>query len=96
MFSSCSLIKRLSARSKWLAVKYQLIYIFTLIFKFGIESGKTYPQLTDRKDWIVIVDEAHRTQYKSLAENMRIALPNAQYISAGADGINVPLNCNCV
>ena len=52
-----------------------------MIFKFGIESGKTYPQLTDRKDWIVIVDEAHRTQYKSLAENMRIALPNAQYIA---------------
>lgn len=56
-------------------------YVFTLIFKFGIESGKTYPQLTDRKDWIVIVDEAHRTQYKGLAENMRIALPNAQYIA---------------
>nr|WP_289665615.1 type I restriction endonuclease subunit R [Flavobacterium panacagri] len=56
-------------------------YVFTLIFKFGVESGKTYPQLTDRKDWIVIVDEAHRTQYKSLAENMRIALPNAQYIA---------------
>jgi len=56
-------------------------YVFTLIFKFGIESGKTYPQLTDRKDWIVIVDEAHRTQYKSLAENMRIALTNAQYIA---------------
>ncbi|MFC6267469.1 type I restriction endonuclease subunit R [Frigoriflavimonas asaccharolytica] len=56
-------------------------YIFTLIFKFGIEKGKNYPQLTDRKDWIVIVDEAHRTQYKGLAENMRIALPNAQYIA---------------
>ena len=56
-------------------------YIFSLIFKFGIESGKTFPQLTDRKNWIVIVDEAHRTQYKGLAENMRIALPNAQYIA---------------
>ncbi|MFZ4412025.1 MAG: type I restriction endonuclease subunit R [Bacteroidales bacterium] len=56
-------------------------FVFSLIFKFGIESGKTYPQLTDRNDWIAIVDEAHRTQYKSLAENMRIALPNAQYIA---------------
>lgn len=56
-------------------------YVFTLIHKFGIESGKTFPQLTDRKDWIVIVDEAHRTQYKGLAENMRIGLPNAQYIA---------------
>ena len=56
-------------------------YLFTMIFKFGIESGKTYPQLTDRNNWIVIVDEAHRTQYKGLAENMRIALPNAQFIA---------------
>lgn len=56
-------------------------YLFTLIHKFGIEAGKTFPQLTDRNDWIVIVDEAHRTQYKSLAENMRIGLPNAQYIA---------------
>lgn len=56
-------------------------FVFTLIHKFGIESGKTFPQLTDRNDWIAIVDEAHRTQYKSLAENMRIGLPNAQYIA---------------
>jgi type I restriction enzyme R subunit len=56
-------------------------FVFTLIHKFGIESGKTFPLLTDRNDWIVIVDEAHRTQYKGLAENMRIGLPRAQYIA---------------
>lgn len=56
-------------------------YVFSLIHKFGIEKGKTYPQLTDRDNWIVIVDEAHRTQYKGYGENMRIALPNAQYIA---------------
>lgn len=56
-------------------------FVFTMIFKFGIETGKTYTRLTDRNDWIVIVDEAHRTQYKSLGENMRIGLPNAQYIA---------------
>lgn len=56
-------------------------FVFTLIHKFGIESGKTFTELTDRKDWIVIVDEAHRTQYKGLAENMRIGLPHAQYIA---------------
>ncbi|WP_420384724.1 type I restriction endonuclease subunit R [Roseivirga sp.] len=56
-------------------------YVFSMIFKFGIEKGKTYPKITDRNDWIVIIDEAHRTQYKSLADNMRIALPNAQYIA---------------
>jgi type I restriction enzyme R subunit len=37
--------------------------------------------LSDRDDIIVIVDEAHRTQYKSLAENMRKGLPNAQYLA---------------
>ncbi|GAB5473845.1 MAG: type I restriction endonuclease subunit R [Maribacter sp.] len=56
-------------------------FLFSLIHKFGIEKGKTYPQLTDRDDWIVIVDEAHRTQYKGYGENMRIAVPNAQYIA---------------
>ena len=56
-------------------------YVFTLIHKFGIEKGRTYPQLTDRDNWIVMVDEAHRTQYKDLGENMRIALPNAEYIA---------------
>lgn len=56
-------------------------FVFTLIHKFGIESGKVFPLLTDRDDWIVIVDEGHRTQYKGLAENMRIGLPHAQYIA---------------
>ncbi|WP_150452113.1 type I restriction endonuclease subunit R [Arenibacter lacus] len=56
-------------------------YVFALIHKFGIDKGKTYPQLTDRDNWIVMVDEAHRTQYKGYGENMRIALPNAQYIA---------------
>ena len=31
--------------------------------------------------WKVIVDEAHRTQYKSLAENMRAGLKNAQFMA---------------
>jgi type I restriction enzyme R subunit len=33
------------------------------------------------RDIIVIVDEAHRTQYKDLAENMRAGLKNAQYLA---------------
>jgi len=53
--------------------------VFTLIQKFRIEKGRTYPLLSDRNDIIVIVDEAHRTQYASLAENMRTGLPNAQF-----------------
>ena len=55
-------------------------YVFSLIQKFNQEviPGKPY---SDRKDIIVIVDEAHRTQYGSLAVNLRNALPNALYIA---------------
>ena len=56
-------------------------FIFTLIHKFNYEKGKKYPVLSTRDDIIVLVDEAHRTQYKDLAENMRTALPNANYIA---------------
>jgi type I restriction enzyme R subunit len=55
--------------------------VFALIQKFRWPKGQPYPLLSDRDDIIVIVDEAHRTQYKSLAENMRAGLPKAQYIA---------------
>jgi type I restriction enzyme, R subunit len=55
--------------------------VFTLIQKFRFDKGKEYPVLSERDDIIVIVDEAHRTQYKSLAENMRAGLPHAQYLA---------------
>jgi type I restriction enzyme, R subunit len=55
--------------------------VFTLIQKFRWDKGKDYPELSPRSDIIVIVDEAHRTQYKSLAENMRAGLKNAQYLA---------------
>ncbi|MFH2065929.1 MAG: HsdR family type I site-specific deoxyribonuclease [Pseudomonadota bacterium] len=55
--------------------------VFTLIQKFRWDKGKDYPVLSDRPDIIVIVDEAHRTQYKDLAENMRKGLPCAQYLA---------------
>lgn len=56
-------------------------YIFTLIHKFRYDKGKTYPVLSNRNDIIVIVDEAHRSQYKDLADNMRKGLPNAQFLA---------------
>lgn len=56
-------------------------FIFTLIQKFRYDKGNRYPVLSTRDDIIVLVDEAHRTQYKDLAENMRIALPNANFIA---------------
>ena len=58
-------------------------FIFTLIHKFNYDKKKEkkYPVLSTRDDIIVLVDEAHRTQYKDLAENMRTALPNANYVA---------------
>jgi type I restriction enzyme R subunit len=55
--------------------------VFTLIQKFHWPKGKEYPVLSPRDDIVVIVDEAHRTQYRSLAENMRQGLSNAQYLA---------------
>ena len=54
--------------------------IFTLIQKFGTKQGQKYPKLSDRSDIIVMTDEAHRSQYDTLALNMRNALPNAAFI----------------
>jgi type I restriction enzyme, R subunit len=55
--------------------------VFTLIQKFRYDKGKAYPLLSDRDDIVVIVDEAHRTQYASLAENMRAGLPRANFLA---------------
>ncbi len=56
--------------------------IFSMIQKFGTEEkGQSFGQISDRNDIIVITDEAHRTQYGTLAMNMREALPNASFIA---------------
>ena len=58
-------------------------YVFTLIHKFSVnlKEETDYPLLNERKDIIVISDEAHRTQGGVFARNMRFnALPNASYI----------------
>jgi len=55
-------------------------FVFTLIQKFQTRDGSLYPELSNRSDIIVITDEAHRSQYDSLAMNMRRALPNAAFI----------------
>lgn len=55
--------------------------VFTLIQKFQSESDGKYPKITDRDDIIVLVDEAHRSQYDTLAANMRSAMPNASFIA---------------
>jgi type I restriction enzyme R subunit len=58
--------------------------IFTTIQKFLPESTeKHYPALSDRRNIVVIADEAHRSQYDFIdgfARHMRDALPNASFI----------------
>lgn len=51
-------------------------YVFTLIHKF-----QTPEKLCDRSDVIVLTDEAHRSQYDTLALNMRAALPKAMFVA---------------
>lgn len=51
-------------------------YVFTLIHKF-----QTSEILSDRSDIIVLTDEAHRSQYDTLAVNMRAALPKATFLA---------------
>lgn len=57
------------------------LFTFTLIQKFRYDPGREYPVLSTRNDIIVMVDEAHRTQYMDLAANMRKGLPNANFIA---------------
>ncbi len=58
--------------------------IFTTIQKFfPEEKGDRHPVLSDRRNIVVIADEAHRSQYDFIdgfAAHMRDALPNASYI----------------
>lgn len=56
--------------------------ITTLIQKFQLTDDEEgdFPALSRDRNIYVMVDEAHRTQYKHLANNMRTALPNAFYV----------------
>ncbi len=75
--------------------------VFTTIQKFHPNEGNVYETLSDRRNIIVIVDEAHRTQYGfkgwvneetgeinyGFAKYLRDALPNATYIGFTATPI---------
>ncbi|MHB8059853.1 MAG: type I restriction endonuclease subunit R, partial [Gaiellaceae bacterium] len=62
--------------------------VFTTIQKFfPEEKGDRHPVLSERRNIVVIADEAHRSQYistknpdRGFAEHMRDALPNASFI----------------
>ncbi len=56
--------------------------VLTTVQKFLTKNGEKkgeYPALSISKNIFVLVDEAHRTQYKELAANMRQSMPNACY-----------------
>ena len=83
-FANCGVLKKECQAESAENLKQLLTedhrYIFTLIQKFKTDENGTYPELSDRSDIIVITDEAHRSQYDTLALNMRRALPNAAFI----------------
>ena len=58
--------------------------VFTTIQKFFPEAkGDRYPLLSDRRNIVVIADEAHRSQYDfvdGFARHLRDALPGASFI----------------
>lgn len=66
--------------------------VFTTIQKFLPETGESYPQLSDRRNIIVITDEAHRSQYDFIdgfARHLRDALPHASFIGFTGTPIEV-------
>ena len=57
--------------------------IFTTIHKFAAEKDSTNKTLSERRNIVVIADEAHRSQYDLIdgfARDMRDAVPNASFI----------------
>ena len=58
--------------------------VFTTIHKFfPEEKGDRYPSLSERRNIVVIADEAHRSQYDFIdgfARHMRDALPHASFV----------------
>jgi type I restriction enzyme R subunit len=67
--------------------------VFTTIQKFFPEElGDRHPVLSDRRNIVVIADEAHRSQYDFIdgfARHMRDALPNASFIGFTGTPIEV-------
>src|SRR5699024_10550614 len=62
---------------------------FTTLQKFGLttaekEAGRAHPELSDRSNIILLVDEAHRSHYDNLdgyAWHLKNALPNATLLA---------------
>ena len=83
-FSNFGLVQEENVQAESIKHLSQLLgedhkFIFTLIHKFTDDVATQI--INERDDIIVMVDEAHRTQYWQLAANMRKVLPNARYIA---------------
>ena len=64
--------------------------VFTTLQKFMSDEDKAYPSLSNRTNVVVIVDEAHRSQYEfvsGFARHMRDGLPRASFIGFTATPI---------
>jgi type I restriction enzyme, R subunit len=81
--------KKLSVTSGGIVFTTIQKFLPEIIDKIDIGEGKTknikgqFEQLSDRRNIVVIADEAHRSQYDFMdgfAKNMRDALPNASFI----------------
>jgi type I restriction enzyme R subunit len=90
-FARCSeLLRQEPVQAESVADLRQLLQVasggvvFTTIQKFlPDEKGGRMPALSNRRNIVVIADEAHRSQYDmidGLARHMRDALPNASFI----------------
>ena len=56
--------------------------VMGMIHKFReADLKETFPQLNDSPNILVMIDEAHRSQYRSLGTNLDIAIPNAAKIA---------------
>ena len=91
VFSKCSqLVRQIPKKAEDRADLKKLLsvasggVVFTTIQKFmPEEKGDKHPQLCDRRNIVVIADEAHRSQYDFIdgfARHMHDALPNASFI----------------
>lgn len=56
--------------------------ILGMIHKFQDDKwNQAFPELNDSSDILVMIDEAHRSQYKLLGANLQVGLPNATRIA---------------
>ena len=73
---------RVDLRAK-LAVESGGVVFSTIQKFFPEEKGDRHPRLSERRNIVVIADEAHRSQYDFIdgfARHMRDALPNASFV----------------